>query len=88
MDGTAGDAARRVQHFIRELEGKLTIPVVAYDERLTSRAADELLRERGVDATERRARSDEIAAAIILQDYLSEHAHHHETEFPERLTHR
>src|SRR5438034_5266831 len=53
-------------------QSKLQIPVVPYDERLTSREADEILRERGADARERRARSDEIAAAIILQDYLND----------------
>jgi len=86
MDGTVGDAAERVLRFIRELQGKLQIPVVPYDERLTSREADEILRERGADARERRARSDEIAAAIILQDYLNDQARRDETEFPEYLT--
>ena len=92
MDGTIGDAAERVQRFIRELQGKLTIPVATCDERLSSREADDILRERGADARQRRARSDEIAAAIILQDYLSAQAQHHETdihgtESPEHLTH-
>ena len=86
MDGTVGDAAERVMRFIRELQNKLQIPVVPYNERLTSREADEILRERGADARERRARSDEIAAAIILQDYLNEHAHSDKTEIPEYLT--
>lgn len=86
MDGTVGDAAERVLRFIRELQGKLQIPVVPYDERLTSREADEILRERGADARERRARSDEIAAAIILQDYLNDQARSDETEIPEYLT--
>lgn len=86
MDGTVGDAAERVLRFIRELQGQLQIPVVPYDERLTSREADEILRERGADARERRARSDEIAAAIILQDYLSDHGRSDETEIPADLT--
>jgi putative Holliday junction resolvase len=86
MDGTVGDAAERVMRFIRELQSKLQIPVVPYNERLTSREADEILRERGADARERRARSDEIAAAIILQDYLSEQTHRDETEIPNYLT--
>lgn len=88
MDGTMGDAAERVMRFVRELQGKLTIPVVPYDERLTSREADEILRARGADARERRARSDEIAAAIILQDYLNEQARGDETEIPDYLTRR
>jgi putative holliday junction resolvase len=71
MDGTSGDAAERVQRFIADLQRELNIPVAAQDERLTSREADELMREQGLDARERRARSDEYAAAVILQDYLA-----------------
>jgi putative holliday junction resolvase len=71
MDGTSGDAAERVQRFIADLQRELSIPLVAQDERLTSREAEELMREQGLDARERRARSDEFAAAVILQDYLA-----------------
>jgi putative holliday junction resolvase len=73
MDGTSGDAAERVQRFIADLQRELPIPVAAQDERLTSREADELMREQGLDARARRARSDEYAAAVILQDYLASH---------------
>ena len=70
MDGTRGDAAARVETFIADLQRRLSIPVVAVDERLTSYEADQMLREMGIGERERRARSDEYAAAIILQDYL------------------
>ena len=72
MDGTRGEAAERVDRFIAELEREVEIPVVARDERLTSRAADERLRSEGAGRRERRARSDETAAVIILEDYLAE----------------
>jgi len=87
MDGTFGDAAARVTRFIQELQSQLAVPVIPYDERLTSREADHILRERGADARVRRARSDEIAAAIILQDFLSEHAPDHGADYSERPTH-
>ena len=88
MDGTRGEAAGRVERFVRDLESRLDIPVLTVDERLTSRAADELLRGQGADARERRARSDEYAAAIMLQDYLAslpqtgeeDHAEHAEMD--------
>lgn len=88
MDGTRGEAAERVGRFVRDLESRLEIPVLTVDERLTSRAADELLRGQGAGARERRARSDEYAAAIILQDYLAalsrtgeeDHAEHAEMD--------
>jgi putative Holliday junction resolvase len=70
MDGTRGKAAERVAELVAELEKNLTIPIVTIDERLTSYEADQILRERGADRNERRERSDEFAAALILQDYL------------------
>jgi putative Holliday junction resolvase len=70
MDGTRGDAARRVEEVINSLRKRLSLPVVAVDERLTSREADAILREHGAGLRERRERSDELAAAIILQQYL------------------
>jgi putative Holliday junction resolvase len=70
MDGTRGPAAARVESFIGELRKRLTIPIITIDERLTSYEADQILREEGAGRDERRARSDEYAAAIILQDYI------------------
>jgi putative holliday junction resolvase len=73
MDGTVGDAAARLQVFITILQAAVAIPVHAQDERLTSRAADELMQEMGFDATQRKAKSDEYAALVILRDYLASH---------------
>jgi putative holliday junction resolvase len=70
MDGTRGDAAQRVERLIDVLRERLSLPVVGVDERLTSREADAILRERGIGLRERQERSDELAAAIILQQYL------------------
>jgi len=70
MDGTRGAAVERVESFISDLRRSVTIPVVTVDERLTSQEADRMLREMGVGLRERRARSDEYAAMIILQDYI------------------
>jgi putative Holliday junction resolvase len=70
MDGARGSAAERVESFISDLRRKLSIPIVTIDERLTSHEADRMLREMGLNLRERRARSDEYAATIILQDYI------------------
>jgi putative holliday junction resolvase len=78
MDGTRGEAAARVEKFVADLQNRLTIPIVIIDERLTSYEADRILRDMGV--TERSARSDEYAAAIILQDYLDQEERRHKTE--------
>jgi putative Holliday junction resolvase len=78
MNGTRGEAAVRVEKFVADLQNRLAIPIVIIDERLTSYEADRILRDRGV--SERRARSDEFAAAIILQDYLDQEERRQKTE--------
>ncbi|HKQ77665.1 MAG TPA: Holliday junction resolvase RuvX [Blastocatellia bacterium] len=70
MDGTRGAAVERVESFISDLQRSVSVPIVKVDERLTSHEADRILREMGVGLRERRARSDEYAASLILQDYI------------------
>lgn len=70
MDGTRGEAVEKVESFISELQPRLSVPIVTIDERLTSYEADQILREMGASQKERKAKSDEYAAVLILQDYL------------------
>jgi putative Holliday junction resolvase len=73
MDGTRGEAAAKVEMFVADLQSHLAIPPIPInmiDERLTSYEADQILREMGVSQKERKAKSDEYAAVLILQDYL------------------
>ena len=71
MDGTAGDAAQGAMRFVERLKSKLDVAVFTQDERLTSYEAEQMMIERGFGREQRRARSDEFAAMIILEDYLS-----------------
>ena len=71
MDGTEGDAAALAQKFAERLGAALDLPVFTQDERLTSYEAEQIMIERGLSRDERRARSDQFAAMIILEDYLS-----------------
>jgi putative Holliday junction resolvase len=71
MDGTIGDAAEKTLRFIEQLRAKITVPIVTQDERLTSFEAEQIMMEQGLNRAQRRRRSDEVAATIILQDYLS-----------------
>lgn len=71
MDGTMGDAALNTMRFIERLRAEIDIPIVTQDERLTSYEAEQRMMERGLNRAQRRQRSDEMAAMIILQDYLS-----------------
>lgn len=72
MDGSRGAAVERVESFVSDLRRSVSIPILTVDERLTSREADRILREMGVGLRERRERSDEYAASVILQDYIDE----------------
>ena len=71
MDGSVGDAAAVTMKFIEKLREQLDVSVFTQDERLTSYEAEQMMIERGFSKRKRRARSDEFAAMIILQDYLS-----------------
>jgi putative Holliday junction resolvase len=70
LDGTAGSQAEKVEAFAASLRRSLDVPVVTWDERLTSVAADELLAEAGIRRRARKSRIDKAAAALILQGYL------------------
>jgi putative Holliday junction resolvase len=71
MDGTVGDAATAATRFAEKLRTRLNVPIFMQDERLTSYEAEQMMSERGFSQSKRRARSDEFAAMIILQDYLA-----------------
>ncbi len=71
MDGSVGDAATAAMRFAEKLRTRVSVPVFTQDERLTSYEADQLMIERGFRSDKRRARSDEFAAMIIQQDFLS-----------------
>lgn len=80
LDGTHGDAADRVTGFISQLREIIDVPIVTQDERLTTRAADEMLRAEGVPWQKRREKIDAYAAAIILEDYLASIRHRQDRE--------
>jgi putative Holliday junction resolvase len=70
MDGTAGPSARRALDFIEELKIQVTVPVVPWDERLSTVEGQSRLREAGLDRKDRQKRADVAAAIVILESYL------------------
>lgn len=70
MDGTEHHLTRLARKFARRLEARFRLPARLVDERLTSYAAQEALREAGVRGSARRPLKDSVAAQIILQAYL------------------
>lgn len=70
MSGEIGPQAQVIQAFAQELETALERPVQLFDERLTSVVAEQMMLDLGIKPDKRKARIDEVAASIILQDYL------------------
>lgn len=70
MDGSYGPAALKVQEFMGVLRTAITVPLQAWDERLTSVQANRLLIEGGVRRNQRKEKVDSLAAAVLLQSYL------------------
>jgi putative Holliday junction resolvase len=70
LDGGTGPAARSVLDEIEALGDTLRVPVVPYDERLTTVTAERSLMEQGVSGASRRQVVDQVAAAVILQSWL------------------
>ena len=71
MDDSVGERARKTEEFKEMLERRTGLPVILWDERLTTVEADEILRESGVPAGDRKKVIDKVAAGIILQRYLN-----------------
>ena len=70
MDGTIGRQARRVMVFAERIEAKLDVPVIHWDERLSTVAAERILIQADVSRAKRKEHVDKLAAAVILQGYL------------------
>jgi putative Holliday junction resolvase len=70
LRGGAGPEARRARCFAADLEARSGLRVELVDERLTTRQARALLRDRGIADREARGRVDSAAAAVLLQSWL------------------
>ena len=74
MNGEIGAAATELLQFVERLRAVLPCPVVTWDERLSTVAAQRALREAGKSTRKTRSYVDQVAAQIILQSYLDRRA--------------
>lgn len=70
MDGSAGERARKTEEFRDMLVRRTGLPVILWDERLTTIEANDILIESGVPREDRKSVIDKIAAVLILRSYL------------------
>lgn len=78
MSGQESVSSERARALAEEITAFLQVEVVLFDERLTSKIAESILKEQGVKASSRRRKGqvDQVAAMQILQNYLD--ANHHQ----------
>jgi putative holliday junction resolvase len=71
MNGTIGPRGEASQFYARELEERFGVPVILWDERLTTVAAERVLLEADLSRKKRKKVIDKMAAMMILQGYLN-----------------
>ena len=70
LNGTHNIAAERTDKFIYALKQKISVPVLTWDERLTSVQSERILITMGKSPSKNRKRVDQLSASILLQGYL------------------
>jgi len=70
MSGEAGEQALKVEQFVVHLQEHISIPIEWWDERLSTVAAEKMMRDTGAKKSRRDANRDSLAAALVLQAYL------------------
>ena len=71
MNNTLGERAETTLKYKELLEKNTDIPIIMFDERLTSVISNNILIEADMSRKKRKKKVDSIAAQIILQDYLN-----------------
>lgn len=70
MNNSVGDRAEKTEKFQEMLVRRTGLPVILWDERLTTVASERILQESGIRRENRKAVIDQVAAGLILQGYL------------------
>ena len=70
MDDTIGPAAERVLDFVEELKAFVSVPIVTWDERLSSAEAEDRLRGVELGHKKKREHINTVAAQVILETYM------------------
>lgn len=73
LEGEQGPAAQAAEALAQHLREELSVPVVTWDERLSSAQVEREMREAGLSSRQQRGAVDAAAAAVFLQSYLDAH---------------
>ena len=78
MNNTLGERAIITTEYKKLLEDSIDVPVIMFDERLTSVISNSILIEADMSRKKRKKKVDGIAAQVILQDYLNKEKNEYE----------
>lgn len=70
MDGSSGDRVEKTKEFVDKMQQVITVPIVYWDERLSTVMAERSLIEADLSRKKRKGLIDKMAAIVILQGYL------------------
>ena len=73
LDGSEGTSAQMAKDFAESLQKLIDLPIEFQDERLSTVSAERILLETNTSRKDRKGKIDQIAATIILQNYLDKH---------------
>lgn len=74
MNGSIGPQGKKVITFVERLKTALSLPVLLWDERLSTVRAEKVLLEADMSRKKRKGLKDKLAAQFILQGYLDRKA--------------
>ncbi|MEM7041894.1 MAG: Holliday junction resolvase RuvX [Pseudomonadota bacterium] len=77
MDGSEGPRCQAIRQFAKDVDRALNLPILLWDERLTTFAAEERADEIGLKGRKKANLLDAIAAALILEDVLDAASRRH-----------
>jgi len=75
LDGTEGIQCEKISKFASLLESTFSLPVIKWDETLSTKEAEEILSRANIARNKRRNIVDKLAASLILQGYLDAQEH-------------
>jgi putative Holliday junction resolvase len=70
MSGSESRQSEYTREFAERLKERLELPLVYWDERLTTVEAERMLREAGASLDEKKKSVDRLAAVLLLESYL------------------
>ncbi len=72
LDGSGGKQTFSVSAYLRGLKAFTELPIVLWDERLSTQEADDIMQSNNLSKHSQKRRRDAVAAAVILQQYLDQ----------------